>query len=309
MTKTEIIAEQGMPRVLVLREFAATLELLFRAHIEPELLTQWLGPRSLRVTVEEMEPRDGGRWRIVHWDAAGNGYGFHGVHHGTPSTDGIVGTYGDEAMPGAAHVYLHTITFEPRGARTLLRQNTVLQTVADRDVYARTGMEEGVKRLHDPPGRARGRAHPLNQRNAGTPASFPPSTRMARWLRRVWAYKSSLEVALPGGGRARWRRICWRPISALDTGGIGAAPRTAPFSALSEHISGSRWRVVDVEYKVLAERDSRFSGEFSAEDLERALNSYAAEGWRVVNSFAASNVWKSFKAQILVIMERETPPR
>lgn len=64
-----------------------------------------------------------------------------------------------------------------------------------------------------------------------------------------------------------------------------------------------------MEYKVLTERDSRFSGEFSAEDLERALNSYAAEGWRVVNSFAASNVWKSFKAQILVIMERETPPR
>lgn len=63
-----------------------------------------------------------------------------------------------------------------------------------------------------------------------------------------------------------------------------------------------------MEYKVLTERDSRFAGTFSAENLERTLNSYAAEGWRVVNSFTAASLWKSFKAEILVIMERETAP-
>jgi hypothetical protein len=34
------------------------------------------------------------------------------------------------------------------------------------------------------------------------------------------------------------------------------------------------------------------------------LNSYAAEGWRVVNSFLATSVWKSLKAEIVVILER-----
>ena len=39
-----------------------------------------------------------------------------------------------------------------------------------------------------------------------------------------------------------------------------------------------------MEYKVLTKEDRRWSGKFSPESLERTLNSYAAEGWRVVNS-------------------------
>lgn len=59
-----------------------------------------------------------------------------------------------------------------------------------------------------------------------------------------------------------------------------------------------------VEYKVLTERDSRFSGRFDPDVLETALNSYAEEGWRVVESFLAASLWKSVKAEIVVILER-----
>jgi hypothetical protein len=62
-----------------------------------------------------------------------------------------------------------------------------------------------------------------------------------------------------------------------------------------------------MEYKVLTQRDSTWSGKFSPENLEHALNSYAAEGWRVVGSFTASSLWKSFHSQIMVVLERETP--
>jgi hypothetical protein len=61
-----------------------------------------------------------------------------------------------------------------------------------------------------------------------------------------------------------------------------------------------------IEYKVITERDSRFSGQFDPDVLESALNSYAAEGWRVVQSFLASNLWKSIKAEIVVILERSS---
>lgn len=57
------------------------------------------------------------------------------------------------------------------------------------------------------------------------------------------------------------------------------------------------------QYKVLTEKDRRFTGGFNPESLETALNSYAAEGWRVVGSFAASSVWKSMNAEIIVILE------
>lgn len=36
-----------------------------------------------------------------------------------------------------------------------------------------------------------------------------------------------------------------------------------------------------------------------------ALKSYAAEGWRVIEGFVAASLWKSMKAEILVILERE----
>jgi broad-specificity NMP kinase len=60
------------------------------------------------------------------------------------------------------------------------------------------------------------------------------------------------------------------------------------------------------EYKVITETDSRFSGRFDMESLESALNSYAAEGWRVVEAILAANYAKSMKAEVVVILERST---
>ncbi len=52
-------------------------------------------------------------------------------------------TYEFDRQPG--HVYLNTITFQARGSRTLMRQNTVFQSVEDRDVYVLGGMEKGIQ--------------------------------------------------------------------------------------------------------------------------------------------------------------------
>ena len=142
MTKTQIIAAPGVPQIVITREFAAPRELLFRAHTDPELLVRWLGPRTLTMTVERHDPRDGGTWRYLHRDAEGNEYGFHGVFHGTPSPDGIVRTFEFEGAPG--HVSLETATFEEHDGRTLVRTNAVYQSVEDRDAMIRSGMEEGV---------------------------------------------------------------------------------------------------------------------------------------------------------------------
>jgi uncharacterized protein YndB with AHSA1/START domain len=142
MGTTHIIAEPGIPQIVITREFDVPREVLFRAHTDPELLVRWLGPRSLTMTVDRLEVRDGGRWRYTHRDAEGNAHAFRGVYHGTPSPDGIVQTYEYERVPG--HVFLNTVTFEERGGKTVLRQNSVFQSVQDRDGYVESGMEEGV---------------------------------------------------------------------------------------------------------------------------------------------------------------------
>ena len=62
-----------------------------------------------------------------------------------------------------------------------------------------------------------------------------------------------------------------------------------------------------MEYKVLTQEDRRWSGKFSAENLEHALNSYAAEGWRVVSSVPVASMWSISTSQIMILLERETP--
>lgn len=139
---TRIIAEPGVPQIIITREFDAPRDLLFRAFTDPDLLVQWLGPRAYAMTVERFEVRDGGQWHFTHHDDNGTAYGFRGVFHGTPSPDGIVRTFEFEGAPG--HVSLETATFEERDGKTLLRTNSVFQSVADRDAMIASGMETGV---------------------------------------------------------------------------------------------------------------------------------------------------------------------
>jgi uncharacterized protein YndB with AHSA1/START domain len=143
MGDTEIVAPPGLPYIEISRWFAAPRQVLFRAHTEPALLARWLGPARLAVTVELLEPRHGGRWRWTHRGPDGAGHTFHGLYHGEPSVDRITQTYEYERQPGV--VYLNTITFEPAGGGTLLRQHTAFPSVAARDGYVEDGMERGAR--------------------------------------------------------------------------------------------------------------------------------------------------------------------
>ena len=142
MKKTAIVAEPNSLQIRMTREFAAPRELVFRAHTDPALLAQWLGPRDLTMEVDHFDVRNGGTWRYVSRAADGAEYGFRGVFHGDPSVDGIVQTFEYEGMPG--HVCLETLTFEERDGATIPHANSVFQSVADRDGMIASGMETGV---------------------------------------------------------------------------------------------------------------------------------------------------------------------
>lgn len=59
------------------------------------------------------------------------------------------------------------------------------------------------------------------------------------------------------------------------------------------------------EYKVITDKDSRFTGRFNAENLETTLNSYASEGWQAVT--ISRDSWASMKVRVVIILERERP--
>ncbi len=146
MASTTIDAPAGMPFIEISREFAAPRDVLFRAHTDPELLAQWLGPRAMTMIVDHFEVRDGGRWRYLHRMEDGTEFGFHGVFHGTPSADGIVQTFEFEGAPG--NVSLDRLTLEERDGRTTVRIHSTYETVQARDAMVAAGMEQGLDEGH-----------------------------------------------------------------------------------------------------------------------------------------------------------------
>jgi uncharacterized protein YndB with AHSA1/START domain len=140
--KTQITVEPGKQEIVVTRLFDAPREKLFKAMTDPTLIPEWWGPRYLTTTVDKLEARAGGIWRFVQVGADGVEHAFHGVFHVIDSPEQMVMTFEYENEPG--HVSMQTITLENLGGKTLLLEQTVFQSVADRDGMAQAGMEVGI---------------------------------------------------------------------------------------------------------------------------------------------------------------------
>ncbi|WP_292516902.1 SRPBCC family protein [Methanoculleus sp.] len=143
---TRITAEPGKQELVVVREFDAPRELVFRAHTDPKLYEQWIGPRGYSTRIETFEARSGGSWRYIQTDKEGNEYGFHGVNHDVTPPERIIQTFEFEGLPESGHVILEEGKFdELPGNRTRFTGRSVFLSVEDRDGMMQSGMEEGMK--------------------------------------------------------------------------------------------------------------------------------------------------------------------
>lgn len=143
--KTQIKAEQGKQELFITREFDAPRTVVFQAYTDAGLHARWLGPRKLTMKVEKFESKDGGSWRLIHTDQAGNEYAFHGVNHEVTAPERIIRTFEFEGLPEKGHVSLETAVFETvPGDRTKVTAHVVFLSVSDRDGMIQSGMESGV---------------------------------------------------------------------------------------------------------------------------------------------------------------------
>lgn len=148
--ETKIIAEPGKQEIIMIREFEAPRELVFKAFIDPKLVVKWLGPRDLEIKIEKFETREGGSYRYLNIDKAGNKYPFRGVIHELTAPERIIQTFEFEGLPEKGHVALQTARFESLpNDRTKLTAQIVFQSVADRDGMVMSGMEHGVVDSHE----------------------------------------------------------------------------------------------------------------------------------------------------------------
>ncbi|MEV0591412.1 SRPBCC family protein [Nonomuraea cavernae] len=141
ITETVIEIDPRLPVILTARDFVATPEQLFRAHTDPALFAQWVGPNGMATRIEHWDARTGGSWRYVSADDDTE-YGFHGCFHEV-RPDRIVQTFTYDGDPDG--VALETLRFEDLGdGRTRLRTQSLVDSFEGRDSWLRSGMEIGV---------------------------------------------------------------------------------------------------------------------------------------------------------------------
>ena len=141
--ETQIVADPDVPLVRIIREFDASPDKVFRAHTDPELVVQWLGPRGTTMRVEYYDCRTGGSYRYVH-TSDGHDFGFHGCFHEVRPAKLIVQTFTFEGMPD--DVALERLVFEDLGGgRTRLIGTSLVDSFEGRDGFLASGMETGVR--------------------------------------------------------------------------------------------------------------------------------------------------------------------
>lgn len=143
-----VIAPDALPYVDIEREFDFPVEAVFRAHRDPELYRQWLGPRGYEMELLEHDFSTGGRYRYIHHDGKGGSFAFRGVFHVVRDNDFAIQTFEFEGFPDV--VSIESLQFERlEGNRTRLRIHAVYPSMEARDGMVSSGMENGVRQGYE----------------------------------------------------------------------------------------------------------------------------------------------------------------
>ena len=142
--EAEITIDAETPSITIIREFDAPANAVFRAHTDPELFVQWVGPDSLDSSrVDRWDCRTGGEWRYVsmrddeeHW--------FRGCFHEVRPDELIVQTFTYEPWPD--NVSLGRLVFQDLArSRCQLTATSLVDSFEARDAFVASGMEIGVQ--------------------------------------------------------------------------------------------------------------------------------------------------------------------
>ena len=140
--EAEIIVDTDVPLVRIIREFDAPAAKVYRAHVDPDLFVQWIGPDYLTSSTTTWDARTGGSYRYEMKDGD-RVEAFNGVFHELRENELIVQTFSWEGMPDG--VALEKAVFEDLpGDRSRLTTTSLVDSFEARDGFVASGMEVGV---------------------------------------------------------------------------------------------------------------------------------------------------------------------
>ncbi|SEW40066.1 SRPBCC family protein [Chitinophaga arvensicola] len=142
--KTKVNAEEGKQELTITREFDLSLELLFKAYEDPEIVEQWMGTKVLK-----LENKKFGGWQFQTSDAKGNVvFQANGVIHEFLPNQRITRTFEMENAPFEAQ--LEFLEFEKLTDDTSkLNMHIVYRSVGLRDQMVKMGFAPGLNMAHN----------------------------------------------------------------------------------------------------------------------------------------------------------------
>jgi uncharacterized protein YndB with AHSA1/START domain len=136
---------EGDRHIVVTRRFAAPPEAVYRAHIEPHLLQQWLlGPEGWTMPVCISEAQPGGKIRFEWVNGKGEGFHLTGEYLELEPHSRIVHFERMHLPDPTPDNHVET-RFEPDGAGTLMTVRMTLPDAQTRAAMLATGMERGME--------------------------------------------------------------------------------------------------------------------------------------------------------------------
>ena len=142
--KTQVVAEDGKQDVVITREFDLPLELLFRAHVEPGIIEQWMGTKVLK-----LENKKHGSWQFEKKDDQGKVlFEANGVIHEFIPNKKITRTFEMPNVPFGVQLELYE--FEKLTDDTSkLTIHVLYESGAQRDQVLQFGMKPGINMAHN----------------------------------------------------------------------------------------------------------------------------------------------------------------
>jgi uncharacterized protein YndB with AHSA1/START domain len=139
------LATEGDLHVVITRRFAASPEMVFRAHTEPNLIQQWLlGPDGWSMPVCINDPRPGGHFRYEWTNGKGAGFHITGEFIEITPYNRIVHVERMHLPDRTPDNHIVT-TFSEDGSGTLMTMRMTLPDEKTRSAMLATGMEHGME--------------------------------------------------------------------------------------------------------------------------------------------------------------------
>jgi uncharacterized protein YndB with AHSA1/START domain len=136
---------EGDTHIVITRHFAAPPEAVYRAHMEPELIKQWmLGPEGWTMPVCINDARAGGKFRYEWKNGKGKGFHITGEFLELEPYSRIVHVERMFLPDPTPDNHVETL-LEPDGSGTLMTMRMTLPDEQTRAAMLATGMEHGME--------------------------------------------------------------------------------------------------------------------------------------------------------------------